>query len=157
MITQQLADGVEYSIPAKRSILMMAFLAVWLAGWSVLWTTTLRQLRTELDYSLLVWMAGWTFGGYATLYGFLWQLAGREIVTLTPYALKIRSEIVVFGWTRKYERQTIFNLRVNQLRRKGENRKVVFEYGPKTVRFGEGLSDAEAMEIVADLKSRGVA
>lgn len=96
----------------------------------------------------------------------VWQFFGREIVTLTPQAIKIGTEVLGFRRSREYASEHIKHLRTFVSER-GRfewdigavlwNRVqglIGFDYGTKTVRFGSSLDLAEAKQILAAIQQR---
>lgn len=87
---------------------------------------------------------------------------GREVIALRPGVLQIRREVLGVGRSREYDRSHIKHLRVAppaQLTRRGSTRfgssgsgMVAFDYGARTFHFAGGVDEAEAGQIVADLK-----
>ncbi|MYN43533.1 hypothetical protein GTP23_00445 [Pseudoduganella sp. FT93W] len=114
---------------------------------------------------LLFWLAGWTLGGLYVLATVLWQLAGREAVSVTASALIHRIEIFGIGIDRSYDTSHIRHLRATEalaspywyqrtmlppLSGSGAGQ-VAFDYGGRTIRFGTSLDRAEASLLVASL------
>jgi hypothetical protein len=110
---------------------------------------------------MLVWFVGWTVGGAFALYAFLWQLAGKEIVLLSYSSIQVRRQVLGIGWTKEYLAEHVKNLRVSQMgySEAGWSRSLIafgmvggfiaFDYGAKTFRFGSGIDEAEAKQIVS--------
>jgi hypothetical protein len=166
------ADGLSVCIPAKRNILILAFLTFWLCGWAfgeVAAATALfptAQKEPAGAAFLLFWLGGWTLGGAFCIYIWLWQIKGREVVTISPTALTIRNEVLGCGRSRHYDVCEIRNLRVASLTynpfdfRSGlafwgiGGGLIAFDYGFKTYRFGGGIDEAEARIILQSIVSR---
>ena len=175
-------EGPRIEIPAQRSWFLIVFLSIWLCGWflgeafalgSVLSWIFGWQLGGEAfsveDFAgaggagpglfILLWLVGWTLGGGFALYTWLWNLAGKEIVTLDSQALTHRRQIARLGLTRRYDVTHIKDLRVAppQRSRRGAHGTpfggtIAFDYGSRTVRFGQGIDEPEAKDLVELLK-----
>lgn len=112
-----------------------------------------------------MWLLGWTAGGAFAVYTVLWQISGRERLILRPDALVLRREVLGLGHSQLLELQNVSRLRALEIGDSGITRAgmrlagltasgIVFEYGARTFRFGDGLDPAEAQAIVAQLRQR---
>ncbi len=164
--------GLEVAIPPRRQFFAIVFLPVWLCGWLFGEVEVIRQLtshetRSQPDLFLIAWLAGWTVGGGLALLTLLWLLVGRERVTLRPDALLIKHEIAGLGRTKEYDIGSIQNLRVSPVSYNPWDGSrsaqkfwgigggvIAFDYGATTCRFGAGIDEAEARDIVAQMRAR---
>jgi hypothetical protein len=115
---------------------------------------------------MLVWFGVWTLGGVVAIYAWVWQVMGKEIVTVHGQTFKIRRDIGGFGFSKDYDLVQMRDLRVGQaginpldvsssLQLWGVGGGVIaFDYGARTYRFGAGLDEAEAKQIVTTIKKR---
>jgi hypothetical protein len=162
---------VRVRIPARRSWLLGAFLAVWLCGWLVGEVVTLRSAfgarggaRAPPVPFLLFWIAGWTAGGAFTMYAWIWNAFGREVIELDGRALIIRREPIGLPPRKEYDLLQVRNLRVvpfdgslwsNRDSYGGiRGGPLAFDYGAETVRFGTGIDEAEARMILESVRTR---
>lgn len=167
-------EGPRIEIPARRSWFLIAFLGVWLSGWFLgeafaLGTVLSWLLGWQLggpfsgedvvsaapSLFLLFWLAGWTLGGGFALYTLLWNLVGKEVVTLDSQALTHRRQVGRFGLTRRYDVTQVKDLRLAppQRSRRGAHGTpfggiIAFDYGSRTVRFAQGIDEAEAKDLI---------
>jgi hypothetical protein len=126
-------------------------------------------LGTDDDASvswLTVWLIGWTCGGACLSYLWFWMRIGTEVVILRPATLLIRRELGGLDRSKEYDLLHVKNLRVASISGHSYDWSgamhflgigggpIDFDYGFKTVRFGSGVQDAEAREIVKELRSR---
>ena len=164
------AGGLELVIPAKRNVLsifIIVFLTAWLGGWFIGEVSALHELFNlngrEPDYFLVFWLLGWTAGGVFALYAWLWIAVGREIVSLEPGSLTIKRAVLGVGLPREYDLAHIKNLRVSSEPANPfgwmsfwgmGGGLIAFDYGAKTVRFAASIDEAEASQIVSELKTR---
>lgn len=97
------AEGLQAAVPARRSLLALLFLVIWLGGWCFGEVQAIEQLRQPSDKPptavLLLWLAGWTVGALGIMLG---QFPGRERLTVDAMALAHRIEIFGLGLTRRY-------------------------------------------------------
>jgi len=156
--------GIEVGIPAPRNYFIAAFITVWLCGWVFGEVNVGAQLlhpaeKTPIVF-LAVWFVGWTIGGVFVVLTLLWLLAGRERVTIAGDEFTVRREALGLGWTRRYELRSAKNLRVVDAIPDGvpfgmrdpygwRYGPFVFDYGPRTIKFGAGLDVAEARTVLA--------
>ena len=158
--------SLRFVIPAKRNWFIVLFLSFWLCGWAfgefMVPTHFFDKSRgAGVDLFMVAWLGAWTLGGVFAIYVWLWNLMGREIVVVTGPALEIRRAVNNIGHTREFDVAHIRGLRVaNQswnpwdlssgLRFWGVGGgAIAFDYGAKTYRFGGGLDEAEAKQILA--------
>jgi hypothetical protein len=168
--SRQTPEGLEISIPAKRNIFILLFLAAWLVGWGVGEVSAARELlfgRADTPVLFLGgWLIAWTLGGGVALYTWLWTLKGREMVILRPDTIVSKSDLWGLGRSKEYDLQHTKNLRVAPISWNPHDwgaamqfwgiggGPIAFDYGSQTVRIGSGLDEAEAREIVKELRSR---
>jgi hypothetical protein len=100
------------------------------------------------------------------IYLWLWNLMGRQIITIQGRTLTTRRDIGGYGFDKEYDLAKVRDLRVNA---KGSNAwdysgsleflglgggLVAFDYGTKTYRLGAGLDEAEAKLVVGKITDR---
>ena len=159
---EQVADGTRFVIPAKRQVMMLLFLPLWLIGWVAGEVSVFRSLSDGdfTDFFQIAWLALWTFGGAAAIYTWFWTAFGNHIVTLASGLLTVRPDVFGLGVSREYDSAAVRNLRVipddsGWTKKRGPQGLIAFDYGAKTIRFGEGIDEAEARMIVEELRARG--
>lgn len=80
-------DGLGIYNPARRNILTILFLMVWLTGWAFGEYFALTQIFRGVNLAgsafLLVWVTFWTFGGLFAAGIVLWNLFGSERLFIT--------------------------------------------------------------------------
>ena len=161
--------GTWYAIP---------FFGFWLAMWRFGEIIATREIifghshnvshlsaREEFDGKLFLvaWLALWSVGGTFAIISLLWNLAGVEKVLRGPSILTTKREVLGIGPVREYELRSVSNLRISANPRSPSNRIspfqllnggiIAFDYGAKTFRFGIGLHEPEAQQIIDRLKS----
>ena len=170
--TRDTASGFEVIIPTKGNVFLLLFLTAWLVGWAFGAVSASRELlfgrAHEASIFLAAWLAMWTFFGGFAIYTWLWMAAGKEIVALRSGVLSIRRDVLGFGRTHEYDLAHVRHLRLSPpqaLDPSGWSRGmmrfsgmgdglIAFDYGAKTFRFGAAVDEAEASQIVAELKAR---
>ena len=163
-------QGLEIVILARRHLVPLLFLGVWLVGWLTGELAAGSQVFTRRpagpENFLLIWLILWTAGGLLASYIWLWMLVGKERILLGTSTLQVKQDVLGLGRTQSYELFKIRNLRVApQL---GEPRGarvalrftglvgglIAFEYQDKTIRFGAAIDEAEGRMIVERMKQR---
>jgi hypothetical protein len=150
----------------------MLFLIVWLGGWSFGEASAIRELSNPGDKApsafLAFWLVGWTLGGAFAISAVLWQLAGREVITVNSVALSHRVEVFGFGRTRTFRASDVKSLRSTEFASNAFTNQrawfpplagsgygpVAFDYGARTIRIAPSLEEAEAKMLVQELSSR---
>lgn len=158
-------------MPCRRSWFVICFLAFWLCGWAVAEVLVASQFLNgdtppEGELFIAAWFGVWTVGGVVAVYAWLWQLIGKEIVTVHGQTFTRRRDIGGFGFDKEYSLVRMRDLRMRlvassplefsssfQLWGVGGGA-IAFDYGEKTFRFGAGLDEAEAKQVVAAIQQR---
>src|ERR1700684_2022842 len=108
-------QGFRVVIPAARNWFILLFLFAWLGGWLMGEVSVSKQLLNSGDKTpaafLSFWLVGWTIGGVLATGAVLWQLAGREVLTLDSSSLLHRVEAFGIGRSRSFRTSEIKNLR----------------------------------------------
>ncbi len=168
-IVREVCDGVEITIPAKWNIFLMLFLAAWLVGWGFGEFTVVNILingpGNAPQLFLGAWLFMWTIGGGFALYMWLWMTVGKEIIHAGQELLAIKRDVLGFGRLMEYEWTHVFNLRASVqvwnpfawnagMQFWGvSGGAIAFDHGATTIRFGVALDEAEAQQLVKELKS----
>ena len=164
------SQGLRIVMPGRRSWFVICLLGFWICGWAVAEVMVAIQLLNgdappEGELFMLAWFGVWTVGGMFAIYACLWQVLGKEIVTVHGQTFKIRRDIGGFGLDKEYDFLQMRDLRVGQvtfnplefsssLQLWGVGGGVMaFEYGGKTYRFGAGLDEVEAKLAVTAIKN----
>jgi hypothetical protein len=164
-------DGLGLLIPPKRNWFIILFMGFWLSVWGVCEIMIPTQfIKGEIPgitvVFLLAWLGAWTVGGAFAIYLWLWNLMGRQIITIHGHTLTTRRDIGGYGFDKEYDLTQVRDLRVSA---KGFNALdfsasldflglggglIAFDYGAKTYRLGAGLDEAEAKFVVRKITDR---
>lgn len=171
-------DGFEVSVPAPRSVVVIAFLLFWLAGWAAGEAFALTALlgdRVELAAQafLALWLAFWTLGGLAAVWTVLYQVAGHERLVAASDTLRLRQELFGLGRWRRIRYEDIRELRAmaptipaaqplppmlrGALRMTGlTGGGLLIRVGENgtPIRFGPLMSHGESVQVAATLRAR---
>lgn len=163
-------DHIKIIIPAKKQQFTIVFSCVWLCGWLFGEVSVLRELAGGgAQLFLLIWVIGWTFGGFMVFRTLAWQIAGKEIIEVGKGTLVITKKGDWFDKPKTYDLSGCKSFRVQdgsifgnanryanfRFFNKDQNiGTFVFDYGYKTIRFGEAVDEAEAKYLLEKLRSK---
>jgi hypothetical protein len=182
-VMDELPGGILFTIRQKRNWFGILFLAFWLAFWLmgevlVLGIVVVGLLNLLLNRRppgpaewgvgifLLAWLGGWTVGGLFAIRAWLWSVAGREVISVRADFLRIERGVPLWHRAEEYRMADISSLRLSQpsLSASESTRHaqlwgvygglLAFDYGASTVRFGIGLEEAEAKQILNQIGQR---
>jgi hypothetical protein len=117
---------------------------------------------------LSFWLVGWTIGGALAAAAVLWQLAGREVLTIDSLSLLYRVEALGIGRSRLFRAADVKNFRSTEYASSPfMNQRtlfppiigagygpVAFDYSARTFRIAPSLDEAEARVLVGEMTSR---
>jgi len=159
---------VRVSVPARRNVVAVLFIVAWLCAWFFGEKSAVVQLLASrasgVNGFLGFWLVGWSLGGVFAARAVLWMFFGREVLELRDGELVLRRTTLGLGRRRSYDLGAIKNLRADPWTRPtgrssfefagGVGGAIAFDYGPKTIRCGGALDEAEARQIVDLFKQR---
>lgn len=162
---------LEITIPSKKQIFVCLFLPCWLVGWffgEMHGIETLRDPSTETSARqfMYVWLTGWTIGGTVAILSLMWMLLGKEVIQVNRQFITIKKNIFGLGKLKQYQSSHIKDIRIlptvkndqyteNNLSFWGvTGGNIAFDYGHNTHRFGGGIDEAEAKEILRRILNR---
>jgi hypothetical protein len=165
---------LQIIIPAKRNWFIIIFIGGWLGGWLMGEIFALGAVTGLLGGNLvglfiLFWLIVWTVGGFFAFRTFLWNLKGKEVITVGQGRLTIDKKGALLFKPKVYDLNEVSSIRVQDdnfgfggLFSGGRNDfgalnlggTIRFDYGLQTVKFASGIDEAEAKFIVDKLKER---
>lgn len=168
-------NGVQISIPSKKNWFIIIFLGAWLGGWFMGETFAIGALSGlfgdgPASLFLLFWLIAWTAGGFFAFRTFLWMIVGKEIISLERGMLTVDKKGALLAKPKTYEIKEIKNIRINDTQSNNglwgnyqtnsmgiaANGTIKFDYGLKTIRMADGISEAEANFIIEKLKEKKI-
>jgi hypothetical protein len=171
--TDDLGDMLKITIPSQKQWFQILFIGFWLVGWAFGEVTVLRSLISGNGFGgpslfMIAWLGGWTIGGGYAIYILFWQLVGNEIIQVSNYAITTSRSILGFGFPKEYSSEYIKTLRVSSSPSSNDmfgwsrasrfygvgGGLLAFDYGSKTVKFGAGIDEAEAKQILSEIQQR---
>jgi len=168
-------DGPHHlrvTVPPSRPPFMVGFLCFWLASWIAIggFVLFLALPQAEPGPPALVMIPlqiGWALGVIVTTITLLWSLSGHQIISIEKNLLSVRWSLLGLAGSREFSVDHIAKLRVDPFSsivylaiprgvdfwRLTEG-PLAFDYGAATVRFGHGLTEAEAVTVKWKLAAR---
>lgn len=147
--------GLRVAIPVQRSAYRF-LLSIGTAAF-IVW---ILQQRQE-DSKIVLLMAAAMILVNVARNGF-WNLLGEEIVTINKSALNLRYDVCGIGWTRTCFLDRVSSLRFRRFATRQQLQEnfdgshfglLEFDYDSDTPRFGRGLSETDAQELIRLLES----
>jgi len=83
------------------------------------------------------------------------MLGGRDIIQVINGMVEIRKEAFALGFSKQYLMQEIRDLRFLPESGSGKRhseRSIAFDYGAKTIKFGDGIDESEAKQLIATIR-----
>ena len=159
---QELGDQLIVRFRAHRSWGTIAFLTFWLTFWTwagIFAFVALPDAGWGERAFLFVWLCGWLVGECGAGVAILWQLFGREVLTITPEDLEVRREIERFARTTRYDTALVHDIQAARaLGDEDEKPRKDFclavSYDKLTVRIGEGMGEREAEWVASTVLTR---
>jgi len=149
--------ALRIRIPLRRTFLVILFLPVWLAGWSYGGWETGHRLFRQFDWFSFFWMGGWVLGECWAIYWFLRTVTGWDLLNAFAECLAVKKTTLGLGVTKNYRPTDIRNLRFQPQLQKARGSRpagIAFDYGAKTVVFGDGIDEVEGNQLISLIKSR---
>ena len=164
---EMVPGGYEYRIAARKNVFALAFLPLWLAGWTAGGVMAISTFMHEFSSFLAVWLIGWAFGWLFAASTILFMLTGREVIRCAGGDLTIGWRMLSLSRVKTYRGSEIRSLAVcdiaDSLGRafaglqpggpfaQGRIGTIRFNYGARTQYLAAGLDRAEAEMIVSEL------
>jgi hypothetical protein len=161
---EQGLGGERIRIRARRSIFALLFIPFWLVMWTIGGVTAATQLLRGFDPFVAFWLVAWGAGELAVTFAWFWMLWGAELVGVTGGDLELGQRLCGLTRSRLYRGRDIRNLSAAEappfyaqaqlnipFLMRGRYGAVKFGYGGRTIRFAQGLDEAEGRLIVERL------
>lgn len=168
------AGYCEIIIPSKKSIYLMVFLSIWLTGWNFGVIAVFIQLITNANpdsssFSLL-WLTFAVVADLIMLRKFIWMIFGKEVICIERNELSIQRKYLIPYKKKVYDVRDISNINTQTYGEDGfwgsghrrnafkaySQGTILFDYGMKTIQFGESIHEGEARTIISLLVEKGI-
>ncbi|MBD2329706.1 hypothetical protein [Alkalinema sp. FACHB-956] len=168
-LTSLTTNGLQIVIPPQKNLFRLLFLSMWLIGWAIgefVVATSLIQSPLGVDSVMFstIWLTGWTIGGGFAIYLWVWNTAGKEIITINNLRWIVKKDLFGHGRVQEYETPYITNLRISSepfnpfdlsfaLHFWGiGGGTLAFDYGARTYRCCNGLDEAETYQLISRIQ-----
>ena len=165
------SDLLTIEIPSRKEWFMVIFLTLWLSFWlfgvasivpTMLSNTSFRSGPSMMF--LVVWLFGFVGGGAYGLYIWVKLIFGIEISEFSSKSISIGEKILFHERGQSFESNSILRLRElpvpeptwfdQRYHWTGGGASLGFDYGSRTVRFGRGIDEAEATQLLERIVSK---
>jgi hypothetical protein len=139
----------------RRRPFLVLFLLAWLGGWTAAGISIGSQLLHKFVLFNAFWMCGWVLGEVLVTYALFRMLGGRDILQAANGSLEVRKEVFGLGLSKQYLLQEIHDLRFHPESGSGRGHsdsRIAFDYGAKTVTFGDGIDESEAKQLIGTIR-----
>jgi hypothetical protein len=164
----EMQNGVEtIRIPARKRMLVLIFLCIWFAAWTVGGFAALVIFATDFSPYVAIWLGFWAIGWFFTAITISWQLTGYETLAIVGADLKLGQKQFGYSRSKLYRGSDIKHLSVaprpgyfartqlnNPFMLQAGWGSIKFDYGAKTVYAAAEVDEAEARMIIAHLLKR---
>ena len=168
-------NTVDISIPSRKNWFIIIFLSFWMCIWLVIiialpFTFFTAASKTPIPFAFMsLWLCGWAVGGFFAFRTWLWNIIGKEIITISQGVMTIDRKGVIFYKAKSYDLNEARNFRAQEdpvtsimpygmspyrTWRMGNTGTIKFDYGMKTVKFGEGVDEAEGSYLLQKLRDK---
>ncbi len=154
-------NQMQILIPSQIQWYTLIFLTIWLCGWGLGEVSAIHQIMNDgISIFMMIWITGWTIGGGCAILMILWAITGKEVVEISNNSIIVSKTIFNFGFPKEYSAGYIKDLRVSVANNNIQwrfnnnynyfmgNSKLAFDYGAKTIRFGNDIDEAEAKQLL---------
>ena len=147
----QEAGTLRISIPMRKKPLLFLFFLVWLGGWTLGGIAIGRQLLQKFNLFEALWMCGWVLGETMVTYALLRMAGGQDVVRIDQGVFEVQKQVFGWGVSKRYSPLEIRDLRFQPESGSGKGHRdsnLAFDYGAKTLTFGDGIDEAEANQLI---------
>ena len=159
------SETITVEIPTHKDWFAVIFLLVWLCGWLFGLVTVATSLITgysssvfQINIFTVFWLIGWFIGGGFFAYIWVRMVFGFEISEFSKTSVSIGKKILWFEQGQSFDASNIQRLRGLPVPEptwfdqrhlwSGGAASIGFDYGSRTIRFGRGIDEAEATQLL---------
>ena len=94
---EQGLGGLRIRVPARRNLFALAFLPVWLLGWTFGGIMAFGEFLRTGEPFLAIWLCGWAAGEVGAFLTIAWMVAGAELIEVSGGDLKAGQSLLGFS------------------------------------------------------------
>lgn len=161
-------DTIEAVIPAARHRWTLFLLPLWVGGWLPMGWSVIGELALPGDVGdfgpllfQLAWLAIWLVGSVWVISTLLWSAFGIERISFARDHIVLVRQIAWFKLYMFYRPDEVKYLRMYRPLHyavagsaEAEHCKLAFDYRGRTVCFGSGIDEADALRLVRLIHAR---
>lgn len=156
IVLRETGDGLGVHNPTRRSVPLILFMLVWLAGWTAGEVFALSQIFDGsigiTDIFLLFWLTLWTIGGVFAWSTLLWNLLGVERLFITGGGIVRELGLGFMRFRKVYQVADVSDVRVSNVRNEGAQSmltrgRILFDVAGRVRSFGIGLDTEETSAV----------
>ena len=173
--TEILGDRLTISVPSPRPWVLSIFVGLGVVFFIISGVIILGGLVTNSDgfegpiFLLVILIIFWTVAGGLMIYQFAWQISGKEVIEITTQSIIISRVVLSLRTPKEFSSEYIKDLRASTSNVdlnpylvgysgfygwRYELGSLAFDYGSRTFRFGSGIEEAEARQIIAEIQQK---
>ena len=93
----------------------------------------------------------WLLGSIFLVIIFFWRFTFKEIIQVSNQGIVVEQQSRILNRSMRYLAEHVKDLRAST---SFDNKQLAFDYGARTIRFGRGLDEAEAKQIIAVIQEK---
>ena len=169
---EDLGSIIRIIIPVKKRLVSLTIVPIWTGIWifGIIMAKNKLIHRGGLDFFGrfdLLWIAGSIIAIGLGTFTFLWNLIGKEIITVDIMKLIIVRKVGSLKIQKSYSLEHCKNFRINTVKVRGSSAqgqmeslgfgpgRIAFDYGMKTVKCASNVGEDEAAYLINLLRNRG--
>ena len=176
-VLQESIRDLVIEIPSKKNWFVIIFMVGWLGGWLLGEIAALGFLigvfvgdeQVFASFFIFFWLIAWTAGGFFAMRAVFWMISGKEIISFRSTELMVQKKGMLLSKPKTYDLNEVKNFSVNANSgidtifgnidrtnpwNTGNQGMFKFDYGLKTIRFGNGIDEAEARFLLEKIRSK---
>ncbi len=161
-------NGLHLEVPARKRPFQLIFLCAWLCMWAFGWLSAFNGLFAGGGLFIFIWLIGWTVGGLWAMITVGWMAIGQEVITFETQGINISRKLGPFSRNWNCGAAHISDLRATEQPTSSfynnqtapgflsgpAHGTLKFDYGHRTLGFGQELEIGEAKQILKHINSR---
>ena len=151
---ESLPGGVRVVIPSRKHWFAIMFFGLFSALLAI--DLFIPSEKSPSLFDGVVELAVLAIISVCTLWTVLWELGGKEVITIQATTFEHRRAAFGIGFSRRYALSEVRNLRFKEysFTEWTGHGSLAFDYVDKTVRIGRDLPEVEARMLLENLKAR---
>jgi hypothetical protein len=168
----EIFNGIALTIPSVKNWFIIVFIGFFVGIWSIGVIAVIVSSAVSNNvpvFVILLMLCFWGAFIIIPLRIFLWNVMGKEIISFEGDVLTLDKKYLLFYKAKSYDLTEAHNFRVQEdpiasimpfgmtpfrMLRMTNSGTIKFDYGMQTIKFGEGVDEAEANFILEKLRAK---